>query len=137
MSSKALGSGRLTDEDHDRIHELAAKGLKCGQIAQRLGRHQSTVQWYMYSEGLQAPTPAAEGTVLTYKRGDHTVNRFSAEEDAFIETLRIEGVPISEIADRSSQRFGINRKHHSVRCRLIMLAARSVGESAEQIGYDS
>jgi hypothetical protein len=121
--SKALGSGRLTNADHDRIHELAAKGLKAGQIAQQLGRHQSTVQWYMYCQGLHAPKPHIEGRKLQYQRGAFIVTRFSTEEDAFIQALRVQGFGCVKIAELSSKRFDIDRKHHSVRCRLIMLSS--------------
>lgn len=120
----AMGSGRLTDTDHARIEELAEKGLSSGQIAQRLRRHQSTVQWFMYRNGLVAPKPMPEGRQVTYMRNGRTVTRYTQEEDAFIQALRLQGLDIAEIAELSSKRFNIDRKHHSVRCRLIMLGAR-------------
>jgi|SRR5579859_4152091 len=120
----AMGSGKLTDADRTQIEVLAEKGLSSGQIAQRLRRHQSTVQWFMYRNGLVAPKPLPEGRRLTYTRNGRTVTRYSQEEDAFIQALRLQGFNIPKIAELSSKRFNIDRKHHSVRCRLIMLAAR-------------
>lgn len=119
-----MGSGRLTESDRARIEEFAEKGLSSGQIAQRLRRHQSTVQWFMYRNGLCAPKPLPEGRQLTYTRNGRTVTRYSQEEDAFIQALRLQGLSMDKIAELSSKRFNIDRKHHSVRCRLIMLGAR-------------
>lgn len=117
------GKGPLTDADRARIDDLAQRGFSQGRIAQLLKKHPSTVQWYMYTAGLKAPGPAPE-TSKVYVRNGVTVRTFSAEEDAFIQALRIQEYSFQEIAELSSKRFNARRTGHSVRCRLIMLAAR-------------
>lgn len=124
--TKVHGSGHLTDSDRAQIHDLAEQGLKPGQIAQRLRRHPSTVQWFMYTNGLTAPKPLPEGRRTSYLRGPLTVYRYTDEEDVFIEALRIQNFDCTEIARLSSKRFNIRRGHHSIRCRLKMLASREV-----------
>ena len=119
------GRGRLTDEDRARIHELAARGMKSGAIAREIKRHPSTVSWFMYSEGLQAPRPTPS-TGSSYVRNGRIVRRFSLEEDTFIEALRIQGYSHEAIAEHASKRFSTERSAHVIKCRLIMLAARDV-----------
>ena len=114
----------MTDADRSRIEELAAKNLTCGRIAQLIGRHPSTVKWYMYCNGLSAPAKLEQPKM--YIRRGKRVHRFTDEEDVFIEALRIQGFPPAEIAHHASARFGTERKEHSIRCRLKMLAAREV-----------
>lgn len=114
--------GRLTDAERARIIELAEGGASSCAIARELNRHQSSVGWLLYSEGLRAPKPAENPK--PYQRGGVTVQRFSAEEDAFIEALRTQEYSVSKIAELSSKRFEIRRTAHAVRCRLVMLAAR-------------
>lgn len=112
----------MTESDHRRIEELAEKKFSVTRIAQLIDRHPSTVQWYMYSNGLRAPKKLEQP--MTYMRGSIRVHRFTDEEDVFIEALRIQGFTPAEIASAASNRFGTARKHHSIRCRLKMLAAR-------------
>lgn len=112
----------MTDADHRRIEELAAKTFTAGRIAQILRRHPSTVQWYMYCNGLLAPRKLEKP--ITYVRNGVRVHRFTDEEDTFIEALRIQDYTPVEIAAAAAKRFGTERKHHSIRCRLKMLAAR-------------
>lgn len=129
MKNAHHGSGRLTDADHERIYQLAERGLGAGIIARELGRHPSAVQWFLYSEGLRAPVQLADGKPSRYMRNGRTVYLYTQEEDAFIEALRIQSFDFHKIAELSSKRFGIERKAHSVQCRLIMLAARDAAES--------
>lgn len=124
--SKALGSGRLTDTDHERIHELAEKQFSVGRIAQVLKRHPSTVNWYMYCNGLRAPKKTDKP--MTYVRSGIRVHRFTDDEDVFIEALRVQSFSPEQIARLASARFGTERKHHSIRCRLKMLASRELAE---------
>lgn len=116
----------MTSEDRQRIEELAAKNFSSGRIAQQIGRHPSTVLWYMYCNGLQAPKRLDKP--ITYVRAGVRVHRFTDEEDVFIEALRIQGYLPADIAVHAAQRFGTARKDHSIRCRLKMLAARETGE---------
>jgi IS30 family transposase len=115
--------GRLTDEDRAEIERLAGEGWSCGRIAQKLKRHPSTVQWYMYSAGLKAPKPAPANP-LSYMRNGRRVRHFSADEDVFIEALRVQDFSFEKIAELVNKRFGTERTHHTIQCRLIMLSAR-------------
>lgn len=121
--STVYGRGRLTDSDRDQIDALATRGLTAGRIAQKLKRHPATVLWYMYSSGLKAPRPAPDKQV-SYVRNGRTIHRFTAEEDAFIQALRIQDFSLHKIAELASKRYGTARTHHTIRCRLTMLASR-------------
>lgn len=119
----SMGSGKLTSRDHAEIERLAGEGWKAGKIARHLGRHPATVQWYMYTQGLQAPRPAAEKP-RSYMRGGRVVRHFSADEDVFMEALRVQDFSFREIAEYVNKRFGTERSAHTIKCRLIMLSAR-------------
>jgi hypothetical protein len=112
----------MTAADRQRIDELAGQKLSCCRIAQLIGRHPSTVKWYMYCNGLSAPKKLEKP--ITYMRGNVRVHLFTDEEDTFIEALRLQDFTPVEIAAAAAKRFGTERKHHSIRCRLKMLAAR-------------
>lgn len=114
----------LTQPDHRRIDELAAQGHNARRIAQLIGRHPSTVHWYMYCNGLSVPKK--QETPITYVRNGVRVHRFTDEEDVFIQALRLQDYTPEEIAKHAAARFGTERKHHSIRCRLKMLAAREL-----------
>jgi IS30 family transposase len=111
----------LNDDDHTRIRELAEKGWKSGRIAQVIGKKPATVYWFMLRNGL-AERPVSHRT-MAYKRGANWVYPYSAEEDAFIEALRIQNYDFKTIADLATKRFGKPRNHHSVFVRLTILAA--------------
>ncbi|MHB8286192.1 MAG: hypothetical protein ACYDD1_16160 [Caulobacteraceae bacterium] len=96
--------------------------MKAGQIAQRLLKHPSTVTWFMYCNGLQAP---AYSRVRTFRRRSGLVVKpFSPAEDAFIEAQRADGAKPLQIAELTSAHFQFPRSSHTIRCRLVMLAAR-------------
>jgi len=116
----------MTDADRQRIEQLAEKNFSVGRIARLIGRHPSTVNWFMYCNGLRAPKKLEKP--ITYMRGGVRVHRFTDEEDTFIEALRIQDFTPEEIARHAAARFGTERKHHSIRCRLKMLAARDLQE---------
>jgi hypothetical protein len=115
--------GRLTEDDREKIRELAEQGLGPQKISHVVRRHPSTVNWFMYSEGLRAPRPSPD-TPSSYLRGGRRVHRFTAAEDALIESLRVDGLAFPEIARRASEQFSTARTPHVIQCRLIMLAAR-------------
>lgn len=116
----------MTDSDRLRIEELAAKNFSCGRIAKLINRHPSTVKWFMYCNGLSAPKKLEQPKM--YVRKGIRVHRFTDHEDVFIEALRIQAFTPVEIAAAAAARFGTERKHHSIRCRLKMLAARELTE---------
>ena len=120
----------MTESDHRRIEELAEKKFSVGRIAQLIDRHPSTVQCYMYCNGMRA-RKKLESKPVTYVRGDGVrVHRFTDEEDT--SSSKRCGFRTSRLT-RSfpagvGARFGTERKHHSIRCRLKMLAAREITE---------
>jgi hypothetical protein len=111
---------KLTDATKERIRDLAASGLNPPAIAALVDEHPSTVQWFMYSDGMRAPSQTDEPS--SYMRNGRRVHRFTRAEDAFIEARRIAGDGFPEIARKAAARFGTERKPHSIQVRLIMLA---------------
>jgi len=113
----------LTDADREQIEELAGRGLTSGQIAQRINKNHSTVLWFMYSRGLQAPAPSPTAP-KSYVRNGRLVHRWTTEEDTFIQALRIQDFTLAQIAKATNARFNTQRSSHTVNIRLVMLAAR-------------
>lgn len=118
--SYAILPGGLTEADHERIFALADEGWKSPRIARAILKHPSTVQWFMYRHGLKAPAYGM-GPCM---RGGRLVMPFTPEEDAFVLALRVQDYSPRQIADLATKRFGHPRNHHTVACRLVMLAAR-------------
>lgn len=118
----------MTEADRATIEELAAKNFSCWRIAGLIGRHPSTVKWFMYCNGLSAPKKLEKPKM--YVRNGVRVHRFTDEEDTFIVALRIQSYTPEQIAGYAAARFGTERKHHSIRCRLKMLAARDLSDEA-------
>lgn len=110
----------LTDEQIARIAELREKGIGYQCIANEIGCSVSTVQWQCLKEGVMPPggcrSNLTDGKPLVIKRGNHVVRRFTADEDALIQALDIQGFTVATIAKR------IGRKRHSVLLRLMTLA---------------
>lgn len=117
----AVEPGGLSEVNHEQIFAMADRGWKSTRIAREIRRHPSTVQWFMYRNGLAAPVYHGSEP---YYRGGRLVIPFDAEQDAFIEALRIQGFDFNEIADLAAKRFGFTRSGHTIFCRLTMLAAR-------------
>lgn len=59
-----------------------------------------------------------------YQRNGRMVVLFTRDEDAFITALRIQGFGPRKIAELTTKRYGNQRSHHTIACRLVMLAAR-------------
>ena len=116
----AVAPGGLSKADHDLITFYAERGWSAKRIAEKIAKHPSTVLWFMYQSGLQAPKQRDEGR--SYFRNGREVRTFSSAEDAFISQLRAEGLGFEEIARRVSAEFGYERVAHSIHNRLVMLA---------------
>lgn len=114
---------RLTEKDKARIEQLAAQGLRSSTIAKTIRRAKGTVSWYMYTAGLIAPR-TAPAVSKSYVRRGRTVHRYTADEDTLITTLRLQSFSLETIAEQCTKRFGTDRTPHSIKVRLIMLAAR-------------
>jgi hypothetical protein len=65
---------------------------------------------------------------VSYIRGGRTVRRFTRDEDAFIESLRVDGQSYKDIAAAVNDKFSTERSAHTVQCRLVMLSARDIEE---------
>jgi IS30 family transposase len=113
----------LSDADRERVTELAEEGLSAKRIGAMLGKHPSTVQWCLYSTGLRAPSYGSTPGGSYTRRDGRVVHRFTPDEDRYIEQLRVRGLGLREIAALASARFGTQRTHHTIRCRLVMRAA--------------
>jgi hypothetical protein len=111
--------GRLTPDEFEKIDALAGRGLTPGQIALRLNRHPGTVNYAMHRLGHRKLTRRS----TTYTRNGVVVKPFSAEEDAFIQALRVQDFSTAKIADLVGKRFGHPRTPHTINIRLIMLAS--------------
>lgn len=111
----------LTEADKERIRELAGEGMRAHRIAKLIGRNGSTVNWFMYSDGLIVPKQI--GGARSYIRNGREVHLFTVDEDAFIEHQRRLGSSFVEIAKLHKAAFGIERRPTVIRNRLVMLAS--------------
>jgi len=124
MSAPAseLRRGRLSADEIASIERLAERGLKSGQIAQRLNRHPSTIGFAMATRGLRIAKPGTNDLV-EIKRGASVVRRFTRDEDVFIEALRVQGFTFQQIAEIAGRRFGYRRSAATMGIRLKMIGA--------------
>ena len=120
-SNGSTRRGRLTPAEKDRIAELAARGLKPGQIAQKRNRLPATVNFHMTTYGLCV---MSERIMPAYTRNGVEVRPFAPDEDSFIEQLRTEGLRVSEIITLAADKFGYRRTATTIATRLRMLATR-------------
>lgn len=111
--------GRLSPDERERVVELAERGLNATQIAMRMRRHPGTINFAMHALGVTTLTPRPK---RAYMRGGVEVRSFSAEEDAWITALRIQGYSTPEIARIGARRFGHPRSAATIGMRLKMLA---------------
>jgi hypothetical protein len=123
VTTPTVKRGPLSPEEKAEIARLAERGLKPGQIAQRLNRNRSTIGFHMAVRGMRKIKPSPE-TAVDIKRGDQVVRHFTREEDAFIEALRIQKFTCQAIAEWSERRFGHRRSAATICSRLKMIAAR-------------
>lgn len=122
--------GRLTPDERTEIERLAERGFPTTRIAERLGRHPSTVNFYRATHGL-GTAAGARARKGNYRRGGLEVRGFTAEEDAFIQALRCPGYSTGKIAAFDAERFGYARSASTISVRLRMLASRETAAEAE------
>lgn len=111
--------GLLTEQETDRILELAARGLSAGQIALRMNRHPATVSYAMHRLGLRT---LSKRNVSYTRRDGVEVRSFTPEEDALVLKLRTGGMSTPKIARAVTERFGYRRSPHTIQVRLVLLA---------------
>lgn len=110
--------GLLTPAENEQIVELAGRGLSAGRIAQKLNRHPVTVGYAMHRLGLRKLMRKS----FAYVRNGVEVRSFSAEEDALLTALRVQGHSTTKIAEVLTKRFGHKRSPHTVNVRLVLLS---------------
>ncbi len=115
-----MSKRKLTDEQIGRICEMRESGKSYAIIARVIGCSRGAVSWQCLRHG--ADKPGATNTQAAHpfecKRGNHTVRRYTPEEDALIIALAIQNFPRTGIAKR------LGRKPHSVMGRILTLARR-------------
>lgn len=123
LRTAELKRGKFSPEENALVTELAERGLTAGQIAYRMNRHPSTINFAMHRIGLKPP----QSTVRKpYSRRGRPVRSFTPEEDAFIEAMRCQGFSSCAIARLCNEKFGYARAAHTIRVRLQMLANKEV-----------
>lgn len=110
--------GLLTPEENEQIAALADRGFGAGRIAQKLNRHPATVSYAMHRLGVRRLTRRD----FSYVRNGVVVKSFSAEEDAFITALRVQGCKTPKIAQLVTKLFGHPRSPHTINMRLVVLS---------------
>ncbi|MGC9368681.1 MAG: hypothetical protein ACP5DX_03980 [Paracoccaceae bacterium] len=118
-----MGAKKYTEDQICRAAELRERGLSLGQIAMRSGMTVSSVEYHCLRLGADSPNTRSNidtdvGPMMV-RRGDHTVRRFTVEEDQELLRLEANGLTYSEIGHR------LNRKPNSIRGRLMTLARRA------------
>jgi hypothetical protein len=115
-----MKSGPLSKGEQDEIVRLRGRKKSPYLIAKLLDRKSTTIRWFVIQQGL------ATGKLrprVAIQRDGRTIEPYAPEHDAHITALRIAGKSYTAIAKAVTTEFGIDRKWHSVRARLALLAA--------------
>lgn len=110
--------GLLTPAENEQIAALADRGFSAGRIALKLNRHPVTVSYAMHRLGVRTLVLKD----FDYVRNGVRVKSFSRDEDAFLTALRVQGYPVTKIAELVTKRFGHKRSAHTIGVRLILLS---------------
>lgn len=109
--------------------ELREQGLSYGQISKRLNMTESAVYWHCLRLGADSPKfrPKEDHKIgpMVVNRGNHTVRGFTPDEDKILLNMSKAGAGIMEISR------AMNRKHNSVKGRLMTLARHEAREEAQ------
>lgn len=116
--------GKLTEAEKDRIFELADEDrLSAWTIARRIGRHPSTISWYLTRLGFKRLSRSRKAPFL--RKGQRVVP-FSEDEDRYMLRRSAQGVITAEITREMNRLFPHSdhpRSRDTVSCRLMMLAS--------------
>ncbi|PHY20896.1 hypothetical protein CSW59_06710 [Caulobacter sp. BP25] len=111
---------RLSPSDFDQMVQMRERGRSYAVIARKLGCSIGTVSWHCLRLGAEPPKPRALKPLAdgpqSVSRGDHTVRRFTAEDDAKLLEMEAQGASVSAIAK------ALDRRHNSITGRLMTLA---------------
>lgn len=112
---------KYSEETLEKMTAMRERGSSYQAIANRLNMSLGSVYWHCLRLGVEKPgQPKIKGNIgpMTVQRGDHVVRRFSPQEDERLQEMALAGETVSEIART------LNRKHNSVKGRLMTLARR-------------
>ncbi|MBL4641576.1 MAG: hypothetical protein JKX86_07115 [Verrucomicrobiales bacterium] len=129
------GKRILSDAQIDEMCALREKGWGTRRIAEHFTNagtpiSEGSVSWQCLVNGADAP-PRLRGksaqASAPYRRNGHLVRPYSADDDALLRILDMQGCPVAVIARR------LARKPNSIRGRLATLARQDA--RAEEAGY--
>lgn len=124
----------LSDDQKRRIAELFVKlkNPSPAAIARRVGRNPKTVRWHMLTHGMysKAPRRGPGAHQRTRNGAIYMIHPWEEAHDTFIQAQRASGLSCAKVAAAVTAQFGIERKGHSVRVRLVLLAAAPETEAA-------
>lgn len=120
-----MGGKRILSEAQ--VEEMAAlreRGKSAGQIAEYFAKQgvkvsEGAIHWQCLRVGADAPMRLRGKSTqpsAPYQRGNHIVRPFTAEDDALLRVLDMQGFKLSVIARR------MGRGPNSIRGRLLTLA---------------
>lgn len=115
--------GRMTPAEKVELERVIGRMKKPtpGRVAAVVNRHPATINWFMLKRGYISRQPGY--APAPYVRNGKTVHPYTPEHDAFILGLRERGATKKDIAKQLTEKFGVERSHHSVDVRLVQLAA--------------
>lgn len=133
-------SGRriLSDAQIDEMADLRERGWSCQRIADHFTKNGTpisvgSVSWQCLRVGADAP-PKRRGKLTqpigTYERNGRVVRPFSADDDALLRVLDMQGFKVGVMAKR------LDRRENSIRGRLYTLARRDA-RAEEAAGIDA
>jgi hypothetical protein len=117
---KAMPAPKFTPETIAKMGDLRTEGLSYAEIEAHTGMSKGSIYWHCLKEGIDTPEPRrrplATNKTMVVRRGNHTVRRFTPEEDAKITAMRVAGDSIADICRATG------RRHNSIIGRLMTLA---------------
>jgi hypothetical protein len=120
----------ITEAQKERIYEMREAGAKMAEISAETGVSVPGVTWLCVKEGVEHPTKQPRFLPPgrpAYARGGHTVRPYTAQEDALIQRMRIQGASYSAIG----RTLNPPRCYSSVLGRLTTLARHAAVEEAD------
>lgn len=126
VGTKGMAKRILSDAQIEEMAELRERGWSCQRIADYFTANGTpisvgSVNWQCLRVGADAPPPL-RGTLtqptVTYQRNGRVVRPFTAQDDALLRVLDMQGIKISVIARR------MRRGANSIRGRLYTIARR-------------
>lgn len=111
---------KYTDDQLTEAAELRETGMSHAAIARRLGMSVGAVSWHCLCLGADSPNmrgkvPVVGGPMVCTRSG-YTVRKFTADEDAIIMKMDLDGATTAEIAR------ALGRPWNSTRGRQMTLA---------------